>query len=259
MHFLVIVVGDDVEEQLEPFQENNFDTCPGEYLEFYDEEDDYREHHLTGVFDCPWAKARYQKQRGKLVREVFPTFDDYMGELYGPRDERTGRYGIWLNPNSQYDWYQRGGRYSAHLVLKPGREGPAEAPGDDDGLAPPGRADEAVKGDIDFEAMSRERYEGFLSAWAKLEGAGKAADRSAKWDHGIPETVLTREQLLDYARRRSAHNAPDAVVVDGEWFGPWWVADGPTEEAAGRWDAWYASLLASLPDDAVLTVIDCHV
>jgi hypothetical protein len=259
MHFLVIVVGDDVEGQLEPFQENNFDACSEEYLEFNDEEDDYREHYLTGVFDCPWAKARYQKHRGKPVREVFPTFDDYMREVYGPRDERTGRYGTWLNPNSQYDWYQRGGRFNGHLVLKPGRARPAEDPGDDDALARPGRADEALKGDVDFEAMSRECFERFLSGWAKLEATGKTADRSAKWDYGIPETVMTREQLLAYARRQSAHSAPDAVVVDGEWFGPWWVPDGPTVEAAERWDDWYASLLASLPEDTLLTVIDCHI
>jgi hypothetical protein len=72
------------------------------------------------------------------------------------------------------------------------------------------------------------------------------------------ETVATREQLLDYARRRSAHDAPAAVVVDGEWFGPWWVEQGPTEEAADRWDAWFAALLASLPEDTLLTVVDCH-
>jgi hypothetical protein len=94
MHLLVIVVGGDVDEQLEPFQENNFDTCPEEYLQFHDEEDDYRGRYLTGVFDCPWAKAKYQKHRGKPIREVFPTFDDFMEEVYGPRDERTGRYGM---------------------------------------------------------------------------------------------------------------------------------------------------------------------
>ena len=48
-------------------------------------------------------------------------------------------------------------------------------------------------------------------------------------------------------------------MLPGEWFGPWWAEEGRTEEAAGRWHAWYEALLASLPDDALLTVVDCHV
>jgi hypothetical protein len=32
-----------------------------------------------------------------------------------------------------------------------------------------------------------------------------------------------------------------------------------TEEAAVRWDARYVALLEPLPDDRLLTVIDCHV
>jgi hypothetical protein len=181
-----------------------------------------------------------------------------MEEVYGPRDEKTGRYGDWWNPNSQYDWYVYGGRYSGHLILKLGREALPPSSDDARAVAPPGRANRVRKGDIDFEAMSRVRHEKYLAAWEELEREGKTADRWAKWDYRIPDTVTTREQFLDFARRRSVPNAPTAVVVDGEWFGPWWVPDGPTEEAAARWDAWYTSLLASLPEDTLLTVIDCH-
>ena len=35
MHFSIIVAGDNWEEQLAPFQENNMGDCPEEYLEFY--------------------------------------------------------------------------------------------------------------------------------------------------------------------------------------------------------------------------------
>jgi len=33
-HFTVLVIGKDVEEKLAPFQENNMDDCPKEYLKF---------------------------------------------------------------------------------------------------------------------------------------------------------------------------------------------------------------------------------
>jgi hypothetical protein len=46
--------------------------------------------------------------------------------------------------------------------------------------------------------------------------------------------------------------------VGVEWAGPWWLKDGVTEVAAARWDARFASLLASLPDEILLTIIDCH-
>jgi hypothetical protein len=258
MHFLVIVVGGDVDQQLEPFQEGGRDTCPEEYLEFWDEEGASREHYLTGIFDSPLAKRDYPEHFGKPIREVFPSFDDYMLAVHGERDGLTGRYGDWYNPHGQYDWYVLGGRFFGHLVLKPGWRGPADHLYGDDELACPLRTGEAVKGDIDFEAMSRECYEEFVAAWDELERAGKTADRSAKDAHDIPETITNREQLLGYARRRAAHNAPAAVVVGGEWFGPWWVPDGKTEDAAEQWDRWYSSLLASLPDDGLLTVVDCH-
>src|SRR5207302_236175 len=119
MHLLVMVIGEAPEEQLEPFQENNFGTCAEEYLEFHDVEDESREHYRTGVFDYPGAKANDPERHGKPLREVFPTFEDYMEEFHGPRDEKTGRYGEWFNPNSQYDWYQLGGRFTGHLVLRP--------------------------------------------------------------------------------------------------------------------------------------------
>jgi hypothetical protein len=254
MHFLVIVIGEDPGEQLAPFNEN---TCREEYLEFYDREDSSREHYQTGVFDYPDANAD-DADRGKPLREVFPTFEDYMEDFYGERDERTGRYGQWFNPNAQYDWYQFGGRFTGHLVLKPGREGLIGSPGICTAPAGPGRADQAKKGDIDFAAMSREWYASFLADWAKLERSGETSDRLAKLRHDIPETVTTREQLLEYARNRSVHPAPTALVVGGDWSGPWWLKDGVTEEAAARWDARYAALLASLPDDTLLTVIDCH-
>ena len=35
-HFTVMVIGDNPEEQLAPYQENNMGDCPQEYLEFND-------------------------------------------------------------------------------------------------------------------------------------------------------------------------------------------------------------------------------
>jgi hypothetical protein len=259
MHFLTMVIGEEPEEQLEPFQENNLGTCPEQYLEFHDVEEESREHYRMGVFDYPGAKANDPQANGKPLREVFPTFEDYMEEFHGPRDEETGRYGEWINPKSRYDWYQLGGRFTGHLILKPGRKGLLGSLGVRTTPAGRGRADQARKGDIDFAAMSRERYASYLAAWSELKRTGKTLDRHAKWNYHIPETVTTRKHLVAYARNRSIRNAPAAMVVDGEWFGPWWVTEGMTEEGAARWDGGCGTLLASLREETLLTVIDCHV
>jgi hypothetical protein len=64
--------------------------------------------------------------------------------------------------------------------------------------------------------VSRESYASFLDAWSELERTGKTSKRHAKWNHDIAETVTTREQLLEYAPRRSVQNAPTAFVVGGK-------------------------------------------
>jgi hypothetical protein len=255
MHFLLTVFGEHVEQQLDPYWENNSGLCLEEYLRFNDVEAEYRERFAKERFDLS-GLARFNPARvAKLVRGVFRSFDAFMAEVYGPRDEKTGRYGDWWNPSSEFDFYEVGGRWADHLIL---HSAPAGVFGSGGGRVP-GRADWARKADIDFRAMGAECRQRYLAAWGRLERDGQTADRWAKERHNIPETILTRQQLAAYSEKRSLHCAPDAVVVGGEWTGPWWAKDDLTEEAADRWDAQYSSLLRSTPDDTLVTVVDCHV
>lgn len=259
MHFLVTVFGEDVDRQLAPYQENNFGTCPETYLEFYDVEEEFREEFRSGRFGTTGLGWFHPIRLLKLVRSTFMAFDSDMAEAHsGLRDERTGRYGDWWNPNAEYDFYEVGGRWAGHLILRSGRIGRIETRGAGTPLVRPGRADQARKGDIDFQAMGWECHNRFLDAWDELERTGRTSDRWAKWNRRIPESITTREQLAAYALKRSRVSAPDAVVFEGEWTGPWWDKDDLTEDAADRWDTWYAALLASLPDETLVTVVDCH-
>jgi hypothetical protein len=48
-----------------------------------------------------------------------------------------------------------------------------------------------------------------------------------------------------------------ALVKDGQWYqGHAWVADQGTRE---DWNRRFHELLVGAPDDALLTVVDCHV
>jgi hypothetical protein len=264
VHFLTIVIGDDPDGQLEPYQANTSGEYPEgsslePYVVFVSEEEEYRASYETGVFDGEHEKRWHPERYLRPIREVFPSFEDYMAEVFGEPDARTGRYGRWWNPDAQFDWYQLGGRWTGHLILKPGRTGRLGSPGVLTRPAGPGRADQAKKGDVDFAAIAREDYSNLMAVWDRLASRGKISDPRERRNHDIPESYRTRAQFEAYARRRSVHCAPSALVHRGEWSGPWWLSDEPTEVAADKWDARYSAILAELPDDTLLTVVDCHV
>lgn len=60
-HFTVLVIGDNVEEQLKPYQENNMGDCPKEFLKFHDKEDEIRQNYETGTTE------KVKLPDGKLV------------------------------------------------------------------------------------------------------------------------------------------------------------------------------------------------
>jgi hypothetical protein len=54
-------------------------------------------------------------------KSKYPSFEDYMEEYcgYKERDPEMNRYGRWENPNAKWDWYEIGGRWAGHFLIKP--------------------------------------------------------------------------------------------------------------------------------------------
>lgn len=101
-HFCVLVIGENPEQQLAPYQENNMGDCPVEYLQFVEKGTEH--------------KAEYD-----LNNKGYKTFDEFMTDYCGfERDSQTGKYGYWSNPNSKWDWFVLGGRYDGCLKLHNG-------------------------------------------------------------------------------------------------------------------------------------------
>lgn len=173
MHYLITVLskeGQDIDEQLAPFQENNMGDCPKEYLEFvshteiekerYENESTDKVRLADGTLVNSWnnclyraiTEEEYKKQDGSDVchsiidgkhfygikdlesigatyvevpfKELYPTFEEYMEDYTGISfDEEKQDYGYWENPNSKWDWYSVGGRWSDMLVAKDGVKG----------------------------------------------------------------------------------------------------------------------------------------
>lgn len=101
-HFTVLVVWEDVEQQLAPFQENNMGDCPKEYLKFY-------------TYPKDSTKKRYFDSRKEAKKELW--------DLYDAENS-------WLdNPNSKWDRYEVWGRRAWSIKVKENCKWKYESPG----------------------------------------------------------------------------------------------------------------------------------
>lgn len=200
------------------------------------------------------------------------------------------------NPNKKWDWWQLGGRWSGFFILKSGaagRRGNNDAPSYNGKGHKNQGVDSALKGDIDFEAMrdkggerAGEEYDrihavikgrdwtSFQDMRAKFPGDIPAA-RAAYWEQDvladmqkadnmhfveIEEFRCTREAYVKEQRDRAIMTF--AFLKDGQWnergeMG--FFATVSDEKDPATWTQQFNAMLDSLPDDAVLSVVDCHI
>jgi hypothetical protein len=212
-----------VKEMLAPYQENNMGNCPRQYLEFHDVEDEWRREYETesnemircedGSLAYSWDdqfrvpgsigigggshKVPEHLERVNVQhRERYATFEEYAKDWHGDegRDDKTGRYGYWENPNKKWDWYAIGGRWSGFFPLKPDREAAVgELSWTRRGQRDPGHGDIVQVGDIDMDAVAtktRESAEEFWQKWQLFLETGSGGDpfdgpRSRALDIGL--------------------------------------------------------------------------
>ena len=199
-HFTVIVFGDDAEKQLAPFQENNMGDCPDAYMEFNDE---------TEYIQKEWADED-QETKDEYNNDVDAYASDYHGYK---KDEETGKYGYWENPNAKWDWYQLGGRWAGFFKLKPGAKGTEGRAGLFSKGAEPGHADAVRKCDIDFEGM---REEAEKEAGQKYDDViaivGDSVNEMQPWDY-VRDVMFPEDRDL----ARDFYNSQMAPSKLKEW------------------------------------------
>lgn len=118
-HFTVLVIGENVEEQLEPYNENTdvpayIDGSPADTLKA-----------LVNGLEYYQTDADPKEYVGKTVEtltkaEKLKILDAWDGGEY--REDDGGnliRYTTY-NPASKWDWYEIGGRWSGFFLVKPG-------------------------------------------------------------------------------------------------------------------------------------------
>ena len=307
-HFTVLVIGDDVDAQLAPYQENNMGDCPLEYMEFVDEEDEFLKEYengsenmvnVNGKYLYPQDKKFTKKVKGELgvsvqeipakykqevipFKQLYKTFEEFCAKHHykEERDEQENRYGFWTNPNSKWDWYAIGGRWKGMLRLKTGGDVDQACKHgidfagmrDDAGNKAGKRYDEARKlmGDsiasyVSWDEVRDVKCKGDIETARKVYNEQEAvqrlmADSNFMWGFSPSDFLVLREDYIQAARDGAI--ATFAVLKDGHWYEKGqmgWFGQASDEKEEEQWNKEFSILVDGLPDDILLTVVDCHI
>jgi hypothetical protein len=200
------------------------------------------------------------------------------------------------NPNAHWDWYVVGGRWTGFFKLKENEIGLVGRPGVMGQPAEPGHADSCRKGAIDFNSMRnasaeealknhavvlaaigdatdfktwveiRQENEGNIDKAREIYHAQEAIKRlSAAKLHWLFNDALefarkSKEQVEKEARQNTG--VPYAVVKDGKWYAKGemgWFGMSDDNMTDEQWAEQYAKMIDELPEDTLLTAVDCHI
>ena len=188
------------------------------------------------------------------LKEKYPDYNTYLEEWHGV--ENVEKQGYWTNPNGKWDWYELGGRWTGYFKMKPGIEGEVGKPGLMTPVAEVGYADQALKKDIDFDAMRAEAVEKAEEAYDKAmsyighlpvnekwesvrerfkeEGKSveearefywaqerckaweKISDRDFRFGYEVDNFTVSKEEYVKRAKDSAISSF--AVVKDGKWY-----------------------------------------
>lgn len=271
-HFTVTVVGtefgeDQVRELLEPFWELDLsaEEAAKDPRAVFDIE--IPEEDLCVAWE-KWQQEREtdiqkalddNKEIPSYYQVDYNTAEEWVEDWYGYSYVEGKGWGYWRNPKAKWDWYLIGGRWTGFYDLKlRAKEGFVGTPGLMTSRASAGSVDQARKKDIDWEAMRKRIALKAAKDWDELH-KDKKEGKALAWLYDIkPED--TKESYVERLSRNPGSTF--ALLKDGQWYERgemgWWgvVTD---EKQKCDWGSEFEALLDEIPDDAVLTVVDCHI
>lgn len=237
----MLVIGENVEEQLEMYDEGKR-VSPYLYKDRMELLEEYKE-----VLGNEFYAARYF---GRFRTELY-NLEFFAMDYYGMEVDSHGNLLTTYNPKSKWDYWTIGGRWDGAFLLKNGA-----------------RSSQAEKKDIDFEEMDKKRKEVMKEKWEEAHNVEKLKEKlgefegaAAKGFIGWLYDIRPDDTLEKYIERRSRF-CTFAVVKDGKWYekgemGWWGMVSNEKEQEV--WQNEFASLLEGLPEDTLLTVVDCHI
>lgn len=316
MHYATLIISDDpnfdtIANLLDPYQEE----AKPEYMKFFDRTEEFHEKWQNAIIEkivTPkgmtyyiWDE-RFKTKMGELklpkdhylkkfkATELFSTLDEYMSELfpYIYRDHEKQKYGQWINPNSKWDYWNIGGRFTGFLTGHNPKENPenyedcdlCEGTGfrnddiankirhdhkenfncnacDGSGLKLKHSSQIASKGnqiqvkDFDIDKLTQDNIQKYSEIWNQTIDLDP---RTRSLQYGI-EKVITKDEFLDRAK---ILNKINAFILNNQWHqryhSKWWL-DQKKEINKKEWDQKFYKLIKELDPQKWLTIVDCHI
>lgn len=258
MHFLAIAVGPHVQRQLAFWSTRTRLTPYRKHVtvEELERHQSYvRRHPVDGVDPDDIAAVLRWAEAESLAAE-------------GVGQDERGWY-FWTTENwkARWDYWIIGGSWAQHLII---REGGAAVRADHEfymGAPDPQqtelwqqapkderlRAAQTLKRHIDFDAMKRRAEQSAGQQWDDFQAELREGRRDSLMDKYI--NGFSREQ---YLARTTWH--PAYLVIDGLWHerGDLGLRASISDERATEWTTFVTDQFARLPDDTLITCIDCH-
>jgi len=290
-HSTVLVIGEDPEKMLVPYDENI-------------EVEPYRKYEDAQTPQDHWSWKGTVEECGLAADAKWPEYVAAFNGRYGDDDpllydsdaDRAYHMSTY-NPLSRWDWYQLGGRWTGYFRLKDGARGETGEPGLMTSRGKYGWADQVRKRDIDFDGMqvaAADEAAAFharasralagtppLVAWAKVREemfpgdidsarqyyhsqAGIRALNEAKLYVDDPVNYLCLDQpdpiAAHVAQARAAAGVPFAILDDDGWHERgrmgWW---GMVHDETDDWNSVAQTIIAAAPDEALFSVYDVHI
>lgn len=318
-HFTVLVIGEDVEKQLQPYHEYECTGIEDEYVVNVNKNEDVKEFlarelyygvKKDGTYDYNYSLESCTEQ-GLTEIKKGTRLDYFLDKGLSPEeiDEEIAEYNgykkigdDWFrrtNPNAEWDWWVVGGRWSGFFKLKEGKTGElGKKSFFDSEPHKEGTADIVRKGDVDFEHMRGVAEKRAIKEYDLVFEAIDGTPEPESWDsvrsrlpidearnfynsqpriEAFKNMTKQHEDIFgwfaDYEdyncsrgeyikRERNRAITTYAYVKDSQWYSKgkmgWWgfSDDKITQD---DWNDHYNQMIDSLPDDTLLTLIDCHI
>lgn len=305
-HSTVLVVGENPEEQLEPYWEldipyNEIKEDPRAVFEdetilVKNEYEKYREVFSTLEKHNEYFSAYLtNKTEDEKIKEwedckrITESIESYC-EDEGYAILEDGRIGSYTNPNAKWDWYELGGRWSGHLILKNGEH-----------------VNQAYKNEIDVDAMINCGLEQASIQYDNMVEVCGIIPIISKWKtycDKISETYTQEQAVNDYRNQEGIkhfHNSLEklyntdkedlrwqvaryefddyqyskeeyiaihkydcfltlAILKDDEWYETseksWF---GIVSDENDKWIESYLKIFDSIDDNQLISVYDLHI
>ncbi len=210
------------------------------------------------------------------VSKVYPTFDQYMKEdNYCEYDEESKSYGNYYNQNTEFDWYQIGGRWPYTFLVKEN----AKCISDIFSWMDRGCAKETPQGykwvggarkcDIEWDLMKKIAIKNATAEYYDLKLCFETGNLSEKhpneditsegiFSDGNP-MYLKDETLDEFLKRcKLGENnkypiAVYALIDDGDWKSSFYV------DEKDDWHTQIENYIAKIEDNDWIVAIDCHI